>query len=88
MGPWTESVEAKARIIHGQLAAARALASRNRIDPTEVERPYLDLLNRLYRDEFQFALLVDSSDLVARFTGPAVATGDPAGQCKGRNRGR
>ena len=77
MGPWTESVEAKARIIHGQLAAARALASRSRIDPTEVERPYLDLLNRLYRDEFQFAQLVDSSDLVARFTGPAVATGDP-----------
>ena len=77
MGPWTESVEAKARIIHGQIAAARALALRNSIDPTEVERPYLDLLNRLYRDEFQFAQLVDSSDLVARFTGPAVATGDP-----------
>ena len=77
MGAWTDSVEARARIIHGQAAAARALASRNHSDPDEVERPYLDLLTRLYREEFQFAQLVDSSDLVARFAGPAVSRGNP-----------
>ena len=62
MGVWVDSVEARARIIHGQAAAARALASRNHADPDEFTRPYLDLLNRLYREEFPFAQLVDSSD--------------------------
>lgn len=77
MGAWTDSVEARARIIHDQAAAARALASRSQGDPNEFARPYLDLLSRLYRDEFQFAQLVDSSDLVACFAGPAVSHGDP-----------
>ena len=35
MGSWTELVEAKARIIHGQIAAAHALALRNRADPAD-----------------------------------------------------
>ena len=77
MGVWVDSVEARARIIHGQAAAARALASRNHADPDEFARPYLDLLSRLYREEFPFAQLVDSSDLVARFAGPAVSQGSP-----------
>lgn len=77
MGAWMDSVEARARIIHDQAAAARALASRSHGDPNEFARPYLDVLSRLYRDEFQFAQLVDSSDLVARFAGPAVSHGDP-----------
>ena len=78
MGAWTETVEAKARIIHGQISAARALAERNGYDPDKVEGPYLDLLGRLYRDEYLFGQLVDSSDLVARFEGPAVAAREPA----------
>ena len=77
MGAWTETVEAKARIIHGQIAAARALALKNSADPAAVERPYLDLLNQLYREEFHFAQLVDDSDLVARFEGPALSEGSP-----------
>ena len=77
MGAWTDTVEAKARIIHGQIAAARALALKNGADPAGVERPYLDLLNQLYRDEFHFAQLVDNSDLVARFEGPALSEGSP-----------
>lgn len=77
MGAWTKMVEAKARIIHGQIAAARALALNNGADPAGVERPYLDLLNQLYRDEFNFAQLVDNSDLVAHFEGPALSGGNP-----------
>ena len=75
MGAWTDAVERKARIIHEQMSAARALALRNDADAGEVEGPYLELLNELYREEFQFAHLVDSSDLVARFSGPAVSGG-------------
>lgn len=73
MGAWIETVEAKARIIHGQISAARALAERNGYDPDKVDGPYLELLGQLYRDEYLFAQLVDGSDLVARFEGPAVA---------------
>ena len=77
MGAWTDAVEAKARIIHGQMVAARTLANNNGADPDGVERPYLDLLNELYRNEFLFAQLVDTSDLVARFEGPALSGRDP-----------
>lgn len=62
MGVWVDSVEARARIIRGQAAAARALALRNGADPDEFARPYLDLLSRLYREELPLAQLVDSSD--------------------------
>lgn len=77
MGSWTDSVERKAAIIHSQLAMARALAIANRASPDEVSKPYLSLLRTLYADEFPFAQLTDSSDLVARFRGPAVDTHDP-----------
>ena len=59
------------------MLAARTLANSNRAAPDGVERPYLDLLNELYRNEFLFAQLVDSSDLVARFEGPALSGRDP-----------
>ena len=77
MSEWIEAVEAKARIIHGQLAAACAIAQRNGASADEMAQPYLELLRSLYREEFAFAQLVDASDLVARFVGPAVSGADP-----------
>ena len=77
MSEWTEAVEAKARIIHGQLAAACVVAERNGASAHDIAQPYLELLRSLYRDEFAFAQLVDTSDLVARFVGPAVSGSDP-----------
>ncbi len=77
MGIWTDSVELKASIIHSQLAAARDLAVLHGGSIDEVSQPYLVLLRSLYADEFPFAQLVDSSDLVARFSGPAVDVNDP-----------
>ena len=77
MNKWTAAVEAKARIIHGQLAAACVLAEKNGASADDIAQPYLDLLRSLYRDEFTFAQLVDTSDLVARFVGPAVSGPDP-----------
>lgn len=78
MGTWTTSVEAKANIIHSQMAAARSLAEANNGDIDAVSQPYLAMLNLLYQDEFAFAQLADSSDLVARFSGPSVDIYDPA----------
>ena len=75
MGSWVKSLEAKARIIHGQLAEARKLAVEAGIDPEGVSQRYLDLINDLYRDEHQFAQLVDDADLIVRYGGPALSLG-------------
>lgn len=77
MGMWTEAVERKAAIIHSQLAAARELALRHNGSLEGISQPYLELLRTLYADEFPFAQLTDTSDLVARFSGPAVDVQDP-----------
>ena len=72
MGEWLEALEAKARIIHEQMAAARNVAESAGLDSHDVVRPYFELLNALYADEFDFARLVDDADLVTRFVGPAL----------------
>ena len=77
MSAWVEAVEAKARIIHEQLSAARSIAEKNGVSTEDVTAPYMNLLINLYRDEFAFAQLVDTSDLVTRFIGPAVSGIDP-----------
>jgi hypothetical protein len=77
MGAWVDAVEVKASAIHEQLSAARRLAEGSKTLPEVIARPYLELLRRLYEEEFPFARMVDSSDLVARFSGPAVASPDP-----------
>ena len=77
MGIWTDAVERKAAIIHSQLAAARQIALRNEGSVEDISPPYLELLRTLYAEEFPFAQLMDTSDLVARFSGPAVDGADP-----------
>jgi len=77
MGIWTDTVERKAAIIHSQLATARLLAAANGGSEEAISAPYLKLLRTLYSNEFPFAQLTDSSDLVARFRGPAVDIHDP-----------
>jgi hypothetical protein len=62
---WVETIEAKARIIHCELLAARELAVRLGKDPDLISAPYFELLARLYRDEFPYALLPDHADLAA-----------------------
>ena len=47
MSEWMDAVEAKARIIHGQLAAACALAERNGASADDMAQPYLELLRSL-----------------------------------------
>jgi len=77
MGSWIESVESKAAIIHSQLAAACMLAEQHGGRVDEVSRPYFLLLRALYEEEFPFARMADSSDLIARFHGPSVDLEQP-----------
>lgn len=78
MGEWVDAVESRARLIHEQMSIARGLAEKNGGDPNVIVKPYLELLRKLYEDEFAFAQLADSSDLIARFSGPAIAHHDPS----------
>ena len=76
---WVHLVEKKAALIHDQIASLRSLARRNDISLDGADRPYFDLLNQLYREEFPLAQLIDSSDLVARFEGASISeTSTPA----------
>ncbi len=77
MKSWVSAVDSKATLILEQLSVARAIASENGGDLEKVSKQYFDLLHSLYRDEYAFAQLADSSDLVARFAGPAVSHGEP-----------
>ena len=60
MGAWTEAVEEKARVIHGQIGAARALAERIGEYPNKVDRPYLDDAEKQRRLQAQVAPLIGS----------------------------
>ena len=72
---WVDLVEKKAQLIIDQIVAARVLLSRNEVQAEGIDRPYLDLLKRLYQDEYPLAQLIDSSDLVARFEGRKITGG-------------
>lgn len=78
MGNWTDSIQTKAAIIHAQMAAARELADTHGEPTDNVSRVYLALLSSLYEEEYPFARLLDTSDLVVRFQGPSVDVEQPA----------
>jgi hypothetical protein len=77
MGIWTDAVNRRAMLIHEQLCAMLQVAEQTDIDKRSLSQPYLDLLSSLYSDEFPFAQLADTSDLIAHFDGPAVSLQDP-----------
>lgn len=78
MGIWTDAVNQRALMIHEQLSAALRVAEQSDMDKTTLLQPYLDLLKNLYSDEFPFAQLADTADLIAHFDGPAVSLQDPS----------
>ena len=77
MGGWIDAIEAKALIIHRELQSARELARRMGQEPEVITSAYLEMLAKLYREDFSYALLADNADLIARYRGPGVAHRDP-----------
>ncbi|MGI9323329.1 MAG: hypothetical protein ACR2PJ_07090 [Pseudomonadales bacterium] len=78
MGIWLDALEKKAGMIHGQLAAAQVLAKEHGMDEVAISAPYFELLHQLYRDDFEFVNIADSSDLIARYKGPTPPNGGQA----------
>jgi hypothetical protein len=77
MAGWIDAIEAKARIIHQELQSARELARRMGQEPEEITSAYMEMLAKLYREDFPYALLADNADLIARYRGPGVAHREP-----------
>lgn len=73
MAEWIKALEAKARIILGQLLEARKLAVEAGLDPDEVSQPYLDLIKDLYLDACQAQLADDARGQTVRDVVPTVA---------------
>jgi len=74
---WVDNIEAKARILHDQIAGMRVLAAEHGLDPEEASAPYYGLLRELYENDLPFARVLDSSDLVLRAEGPAADDESP-----------
>lgn len=72
MATWVDGIERRAEIVIGQLAAAVRLAPKTGLSAEDVARPYTDLLQDLYKNELPLARLMDTSDLIVEFKGPAV----------------
>lgn len=73
------SIHLRAQIVYTQLEAARKVlieSGKESMIP-EIEKPYFELLDRLYDEEYPLAKLLDSSDLVIHAEGPAAATQTP-----------
>jgi hypothetical protein len=77
MGIWTDAVEARARLIHQEIAGAQLLAQGKGLDPGAFTGALYDELARLYRDNYAYAQLADHADLIARFRGPGVVNREP-----------
>jgi hypothetical protein len=78
MGIWTDTVNQRALLIHEQITSALRIAGESSIDQRLLVKPYIDLLNSLYSEEFPFAQLADTADLIAHFDGPAVSMHEPS----------
>ena len=54
-----DNVKAKADILLGQMRAARKLADKHGLDRDECSAPYLEMLDKLYREEWPLAEQMD-----------------------------
>lgn len=77
MNSRTDAVDQRAVIVMDQFAAACKLVFENDGNFEGLPELYLKLLRPLYTEDYAIARLSDSSDLLARYTGPAVDKGAP-----------
>lgn len=85
---WQHRAHRRAAIVFEQMEAARRLAEEAKTQgwagaPDDVDdllerSPYMGLLDRLYGEDFQLAILLDRSDLLLHAEGPAAHDALPA----------
>lgn len=74
---WRGNVRSKAAILFAQIEPMRSLAIEHGLDADAVVKPYYDEIDKLYAEEFQFASMLDTSDMVFHMVGPALEDHTP-----------
>lgn len=72
MDAWVDNIHKRAQILVEQIVSARAVAASSEIDLSGIERQSMELLDRLYREDFPAAQLHDVSDIVLHAEGPGA----------------
>jgi len=77
---WQDATRDRIRLVQDGLLATRAL----RVSHPEhdgliemMERPYLEMLEEIYAEDFSLARLIDESDLLVHLKGPAASAPSP-----------
>lgn len=78
MDTWIEQTERRVAILLDQMASALQVAEAHGIDMSLVRQQYQKKISEIYANEMPFSRVLDSSDLVTRFEGPAVEEGSPS----------
>ena len=66
---WVANLEAKARIVHGQLNAALRLSEKHGDSTDLTSETYLEMIREIYQQEFALAELMDAADLLICYEG-------------------
>lgn len=79
MGERLSDVHRRAYLVHTQIMAAKKIATDfGGVDLTlDDSSPYLGLLDRLYSEDYQFANLWETSDIIVHAEGPSAAKKSP-----------
>lgn len=77
MDTWIEQTERRVAIVLDQMTLALSFAKQQNLDAEPIRNSYQRMLDRLYAEDMPYARVMDASDLVTRFEGPAV-NNDPA----------
>lgn len=73
MKDWQHQAHRRASIVFDQMRAALAMApDDNARECFLADNPYLDILDRLYSEEFQLGRLLDTADLIFHAEGPSA----------------
>lgn len=76
MSSWAESIKARARLIHDEIAFVRQKAGELGVNPDDATKRLYALLEQLYVDDLPLAQARDGSDLLLHIEGAAVVA-DP-----------
>lgn len=75
---WADNIEARAKILHGQIAGMRKLAMEYGVDVEGATAPYYELLRTLYEEDLPYARILDRADLIVTLKGASSETANPS----------
>ena len=75
---WADNIEARARILHEQIAGMHSLAEKHGIDIEAISAPYYQQLRVLYEEDLPYSRILDGADLIITIKGAPIETSCPS----------